>query len=275
MYSNSTRRGRRGIGTTTSPPGLRPTVGADVSSYSIANRVTDLNLTTSALTPQIESRIRLLLDEILIHGQFAENAFELVAYACALEQEKDTRLLTLVLDLIFEKIKENREVIFLLGRLFLIFAREILPGLEDGVTVGADGLPLKGSTLFRRYLLDRCRKELDLAWTQKEKAKDENGEIETAVSYWLALFDLVNDLRKRFLIDESVVHDTIEKQMSALQPTPTEISMLIVMLSPNESNASSFRAKIRMEEHYARLSKLAEDEKIEYKLRKKLQVRSN
>jgi translation initiation factor 4G len=241
-----------------------------------------MGLTVATLGPHVEQRIVWLLDEILTHGQFGENSFELTAYTCALEKEKDGRLLALVLELAFRKFDNDMETIFNCGRLFEIMCREILPTMHDQLTVDPQGQPLRGTALFRKYLLDQWRRSTEQIWQKKEAAvflstqAPENQETVAAttkaVRHWLALLDFTNDLRGRYVLGESVLHEAITKQLSAPNPTELEISKLTALTAPDGEDARSYKMKDKMEEHYPKIRDLAKRSDLSRKSHKMLMV---
>ncbi|KAG9126268.1 hypothetical protein FRC07_004156 [Ceratobasidium sp. 392] len=277
MYS-TTRRGRGGVAG--SDPGsgsgkLRPTLaGSDTGVYSISDRVSKLGLTTATITPQTEQHISWLLDEILIHDRFHENPFELAAYACALEREKNTQLLTLVLDLAFQKVKDNRHAITNFPRLFEVMAGEILPSMEDGSTINPDGQPLKGTDLFLKYLSDQLRRSLAEVWEEKEVAvglvtsslddPEAEATASRAVEQWATLIYLTNSLRWLYLISELQFHELIiEKQLSALKPTAREVGILSWLIMPyGIDKTMPYKMRAQLEKHRSKLRALAKREDL-------------
>ncbi|KAG9126271.1 hypothetical protein FRC07_004159 [Ceratobasidium sp. 392] len=255
-------------------------VGPIITSYSISDRVSDLDLTAAAITAQTEQRISWLLDEFLIRDQFHETPFELTAYACALEKEKDTRLLTLVLDLAFQKAENNQNAALNCPRLFEIMASETLPELEDGLTTNRSGYPLKGVNLFLKYLNDRLHRCLEDAWQKKESAVElfarapDNLQAETAASkaarHWTNMISLANLMRRQYLTSELQLHEIIKKQFSASRLTTQEVSMLALLIMPSGLDAKSYKMKDRLEEHHSQLRILARREDLSQEVHRTL-----
>lgn len=282
MYA-SARRGRQGIATLPSA-GFRTTVGPDVSEYPDLERVSEsvanLNLTVATLTPQVEDRIDLLLDEILIRGQFAENALEVVVYACALEKERDTRLLALVLDLMFQKLRNSPEVdVYNCVRLCQIIVTQILPTLHDQKTLDSNGQPIMGRGLFLKYSLDRFHLLAEQAWKTRESAvlvshqdPKDSGNAERAVTCWLDLVEFSYGMWGRYMFGEPVVHAMIERQLSATSPTDLEISKLLTIIGPARRFVRDCKMKDRMDSHYSRVRELAKNDMISDKSRQSILV---
>ncbi|KAG9124579.1 hypothetical protein FRC07_011075, partial [Ceratobasidium sp. 392] len=275
--SNAGRRGRGGVAT----GDARPTpIGPIITSYSISDRVSDLGLTAATITTQTEQRISWLLDQVLVHGQLLEHPFELTAYACALAKEKDGRLLALVLNLAFQKIKESQLLSLDYPRLFEIMAGETLPDLEDGSTTDPQGQPLKGCYLFLRYMNDQLRRSLEETWREKESSIElftqapDNPEAEAAASkgvgHWINMMRLTEGLQQQYLISESQLHEVITKQFSASKPTTREISMLASLIMPGGYSVRTYKMKPRLEEHYSKLRALAKREDLSQESHKTL-----
>ncbi|KAG8788044.1 hypothetical protein FRC12_014978 [Ceratobasidium sp. 428] len=269
-----TRRGKGGVASSDSTSGLgnlRPTfAGLEIdNNNSISNRVSNLNLTAATITTETEQRISWLLDEVLIRGQLRGHPFEITAYACALEKEKDTRLLTLVLNLAFQKLLSDPQDSFVyLPRLFEVMAGEFLPEMEDGSTTDSAGRPLKGTTLFLRYLSNKLRLSLDEAWRKKEAAVERFSQapdsptaeiaVSEAVGDWATLTTFTSSLRQQYVINELQLHEVITKQFSASKPTVREVSMLRWLIMPNGvDEIMPYMMRERMREHHSKLRVLA------------------
>jgi hypothetical protein len=278
MYTSS-RRGRSGIATG-SLGGPRTTVGPDISEYSVADRVADLSLTIATLTPQVEETIKQLIEEVLIRGQFADNSFQIVAYACALHKEKDARLLDLVLDLIFRRLKEDPEVkVGHCMRLCQIIGTQILPTMQDGRTVGSNGQPATGTRLFRACLLSYCQRTMEQTWQARELAvslSDQSAEdseaAQVAVTRWLNLVEFIRATWGSYILGESIVHAAIEKQLAVTRPADREIYKLWAVIEQGTSSQDG-KVKDRMHSHYARLRDLATSGTISPALSESILVR--
>jgi hypothetical protein len=255
-----TRRGRQGIAAL-APPGPHTTPGPDVSDRSVAQRVSELGLTVATLTPKLEERINQLLDEVLTRGQFGEILFELITYACALEKEQDTRLLALVLDLTFQRLKDNPQFdIYHCNRFFQAMANQILPTLHDKMTLDSDGKPIQGVGLFLKYLLDRFHLAVDETWKTRESAvllagrsPEDAKTAAMAIKRWINLEDFAYTMWGGHVIKEPVVHGIIEKQISATGISDSEIIKLAGFIKQNGRFATTCGSKDRLDEYYTRI----------------------
>lgn len=251
--------------------GLRADLGPDYSDYSVASRVSDLGLTVATLTPQVEERIRWLLDEILLRRQFKENSFELVAYACALEKEQDARLLALVLDLLFQRLKNDPDIDGNnCARMCHIILAEILPTLQDKKTVDPNGQPLMGRALFLKYMVDRFQFLVEQSWQNRESAmmfsdrSPEDSRVATAaITRWINLMIFTNDLWGRYMLSESDVHNVVEKQLTVTRPSDPEIIRLLPFIRPRERLARDGKMKDRMDAHLARVREMLENDIVD------------
>jgi hypothetical protein len=280
MHS-SNRRGRPGIAAL--PDGPHRTFGPDISEYSVADRVSDLGLTSSTITTQVEETISRLVDEAVARSQLKETPFQLAAYVCALEKEGDARLLNLVLDLAFERMKESWSSSFACAKLFMIMKREVLPTLQDNATLDKRGQPVTGAALFCKYLLDYCYRSIEKAWQTKEAAAElfftapddttasENATI--ANQQWTNVVNFVQTSWEYSVIGETVMHTLIEKQLSTARPIEKDIDRLSAFLSPRSQTAKSLQMKSKLEEHYLRIQQLAKKNNLSDSSRSELQVR--
>ncbi|KAG8777811.1 Eukaryotic translation initiation factor 4 gamma [Ceratobasidium sp. 428] len=275
MYTRRGRGGATSSGSGFGLGGLRPTFAGLEIDNSVKNRVSNLGLTAATISIETEQHISWLLDEILIHNQLRGHPFEITAYACALEKEKNSRLLTLVLDLTFEKLKSNPQASQRhWPRLFEVMAGEFLPNMEDGTTIDSAGRPLKGANLFLRYLSNKLRRSLDEAWQEREAAAErfsqapDSPEAETAVSeavgHWATLIFFTNELREQCVINELHLHDIITKQFSASKPTAREISLLHWLVMPDgfDGMGMPYTMRAQIEGYYLKLRALAKREDL-------------
>lgn len=278
MYVGS-RRGRQGVAEA-QPTGLRHTIGPDYSDISVASRVSKLALSVATLTPQVEENIRWLLDEILMRGQFSENSFELVAYACALEKEKDARLLALVLDLLFQKLRDDPKADGNnCARMCQVLVAEILPTMQDQKTLDSSGQPVMGRALFLKYMLDRFHLLIEQAWQNRESAvvfadrSPEDAEIAAgAVTRWLNFIIFTGDLWGRYMLSESDMHAVVERQLSVTKLRGPELIRLLAFIRPRERLARDGKMKDRMEAHLSRVRELLESDELSSEFRDRILV---
>ncbi|KAF8608136.1 kinase-like protein [Ceratobasidium sp. AG-I] len=269
MYVSS-RRGRQGVAAAQST-GFRADLGPDYSDYSVASRVSDLGLTIATLTPQVEERINWLLDEIILRRQFKENSFELVAYACALEKEKDARLLALVLDLMFQKLRDNPEVdANACARMCYILMVEIVPSMQDKKTVDSNGQPVMGHALLLKYMVDRFHLLGEQSWQNREsvvmfsdRSPEDSRIAASAITRWLNFMILTDDLWGRYILGESDIHTVVEKQLSVTKPREPEIIRLLAFIRPRERLARDGKMKDRMDAHLSRVKDMLENDKVD------------
>jgi hypothetical protein len=274
-----TRRGRSGIGAL--PDGPRRPFGPDISEYSVADRVSKLGLTVSTITTQVEEAISRLVDEAITH-QSKDSPFQLAAYACALEKERDARLLNLVFVLALERMKESWSSSFACAKLFMIMKREVLPTLQDNVTLDSHGQPVTGAALFLKHLHDHCYRSIEKAWQTKESAAElfaatpndttatENATV--ANQQWTNVVNFVQTSWEYYVIEETMMHTLIEKQLSTARPIEKDIDRLFGFLSPETKIAKSFK-KNQLEKYYLQIQEVARKDNLSDLSRNELHVR--
>ncbi|KAF8608131.1 hypothetical protein BDV93DRAFT_414444, partial [Ceratobasidium sp. AG-I] len=180
----------------------------------------------------VEVQIKWLLGEIA-KTRFEGNALQLVAYASALEKEKDGTLLALVLELIFWNVREDLGNPFVHSRLCKTIAQEILPTVQDQRTYSSDGRPLMGADLVRQYLIDRCYREIGRAWSEKRGAdndvsiNDDESSLsvvtaDQASRRWAGLARFIHAMFQEFLVGEEVMHHCIERLLLPTKHTYEE-----------------------------------------------------
>lgn len=265
--AHRTRRGRTGLtgaafGENERHNILRP----DMSQISVSDRVSLLSLTAASLTPNVEVQIKWLLGEIA-KTRFEDNALQLVAYASALEKEKDGTLLALVLDLIFWNVREDMGSPFIHSRLCKIIAQEILPTVQDRRTYGSDGKPVMGADLVRCYLLDRCYREVGRAWSEKRNADNDVSASEDGDSLsvatadkssrrWAGLARFIHAMFQESLVEEEVMHYCIERLLLPDKQTFAEASAAYNILR-QANGLRMYNNRDRMDAYYVRIKELA------------------
>lgn len=265
--AHRTRRGRTGLtgaafGENERHNILRP----DMSQLSVSDRVSLLSLTVASLTPNVEVQIKWLLGEIA-KTRFEDNALQLVAYASALEKEKDGTLLALVLDLVFWNVREDMGNPFVHSRLCKIIAQEILPTVQDQRTYSSSGQPVMGSELVRRYILDRCYREIGRAWSEKRgadndvSASDDENNISVAVAdkasrRWAGLARFIHAMFQEYLVGEEVMHHCVERLLLSTKYTYPEASAVYNILR-QANGLRIYESRDRMDAYYFRIKELA------------------
>jgi translation initiation factor 4G len=143
--------------------------------------------------------------------------------------------------------------------------RDISPEVKDDQMVAADGKPLSGGLLFRKYLLNRCQEDFEKGWKQKadasaaakEKAADDQkkkaehdaaveagGQVEefkfsdeyyaeqAAKRQGLGLVKFVGELFKLEILSTKVIHSCIVKLLSnVVDPDEEDVESLCQLLT--------------------------------------------
>ena len=86
--------------------------------------------------------------------------------------EKDGRTLIQVIRLVFEKATDEATWSEMYARLCRKMMEQISPDVQDDGIRNAEGKPITGGQLFRKYLLNRCQEDFERGWSQKEAAAE-------------------------------------------------------------------------------------------------------
>ncbi|PBK86886.1 ARM repeat-containing protein, partial [Armillaria gallica] len=93
---------------------------------------------------------------------------QIIAWANKSEKEKDGRTLIQVTRLVFEKATNEATWSEMYARLCRKIMEQISPKVQDDSIKNAEGKPIAGGQLFRKYLLNRCQEDFERGWVAKE-----------------------------------------------------------------------------------------------------------
>ena len=141
----------------TSQQNLEPVAPLELS----ANRWTPASLTTKGLPAETESpevvdrKVRALLNKLTME-RFDSISDQIIAWANRSEKEKNGRMLIQVIRLVFKEAADEATWSEMYARLCRKMMEQISPNVRDDGIKNAEGKPIAGEQLFRKYLLNRC-----------------------------------------------------------------------------------------------------------------------
>ena len=117
----------------------------------------------------VERKVKGLLNK-LTKEKFISISDQILEWGNKSVVESDGQTLRLVIKLIFEKAKDEQFWSSMYAELCHKLLETLSPEIKDEQVKAADGKPLAGGVLFRKYLLNRCQEDFEKGWKNKEDA---------------------------------------------------------------------------------------------------------
>jgi translation initiation factor 4G len=117
----------------------------------------------------IERKVKGLLNK-LTKEKFVSISNQILEWGNKSIAENDGQTLRLVIKLIFEKAKDEQFWSSMYAELCHKLLETLSSEIKDEQVTSADGTPLAGGVLFRKYLLNRCQEDFERGWKNKEDA---------------------------------------------------------------------------------------------------------
>ena len=163
------------------------------------------------------------------------------------------------------------------ARLCRNMMEQISPNVRDDGIKNAEGKPIAGGQLFRKYLLNRCQEDFERGWVAKEataaaaatKASEdqaakaaaegnENGEsalysdeyyaAQKAKRQGLGLIKFIGELFKLQMLTERIMHECVKKLLGNVEnPEEEEIESLCKLLATVGQILDTPKARAHME----------------------------
>lgn len=247
----------------------------------------------------VDRKVKSLLNKLTM-DKFDSISDQIIEWANKSEQEKDGSTLMQVIKLIFEKAKDEAGFSEMYARLCRKMMERVSPNVQDETIKGADGNPITGGLLFRKYLLNRCQEDFERGWSAKEAAaalaaskagedkaaeaaSQENGEAALyseeyyaaakAKRQGLGLVRFIGELFKLQMLTERIMHECIKKLLSNVtNPEEEEIESLCKLLTTVGQSLDTPKAKTHMDIYFERMSEMARGSHINSRMQFMLQV---
>ncbi|KAG9120183.1 hypothetical protein FRC07_004418, partial [Ceratobasidium sp. 392] len=108
----------------------------------------------------VDRKVKSLLNKLTM-DKFDSITDQIIEYANKSEQEKDGSTLMQVIKLIFEKAKDEAGFSEMYARLCRKMMERVSSNIQDETIRNAEGQPITGGQLFRKYLLNRCQEDFE------------------------------------------------------------------------------------------------------------------
>ncbi|KAG8756697.1 hypothetical protein FRC12_010488 [Ceratobasidium sp. 428] len=244
----------------------------------------------------VDRKVKSLLNT-LTADSFDLVSDQLIEWANKSEQEKDGSTLMQVIGLISEKAKDEAALSEMYARLCRKMMERISPNVRDGAIQNAEGQPITGGLLFRRYLLQRCQEDFERGWSTGEatmaraasKPEDDmaagrtNGEAilhsdehyatTKARRQGLGLVRFIGELFKLQMLTERIMHECIKKLLSnVVDPKEEEIESLCELFRITGQSLDTPKARTHMDIYFERMQEMARGSHISLHMQFMLQV---
>lgn len=241
-----------------------------------------------------ERKVRALLNK-LTEERFDSLSDQIIVWVNQSEKETDARTLTRIVGLVYEKAIDEATWSEMYARLCRKMMEQISPNVHDDGVRNAEGRPITGGLLFRKYLLNRCQEDFERGWAAKdstavaakakasedqaekevnEKSNEENSDEEIhlysdeyyaaqkAKRQGLGLMKFIGDLYKLQMLTERIMHECIKKLLSNVDnPEEEEIESLCKLLTTVGQALDTPKARGHMYVYFNRMKELAESKK--------------
>ena len=254
-------------------------------------------------TPEfVDRKVKALLNKLTME-KFESISKQILEWANRSVNENDGRTLIQVIRLVFEKATDEATWSEMYARLCRFLMERISQDVRDEGIKNADGKPIAGGNLFRKYLLNRCQEDFERGWSAKEaaavaaaasKADDEKAaaaaeksgeEVLYSDEYYasqkakrrgLGLVKFIGELFKLQMLTERIMHECIKKLLSNVEnPEEEEIESLCKLLSTVGQALDTEKARNHMDIYFTRMQELANSGQISSRIQFMLSVRNH
>ncbi|EIW54417.1 ARM repeat-containing protein [Trametes versicolor FP-101664 SS1] len=256
---------------------------------------------TVVYTPlDVDRQVSALLNKLTM-ARFHSISDQIIAWANRSEKEQDGRTLIQVIRLVFEKATDEAPWPELCARLCRKMMEQIRPNVRDDGIKNADGKPIAGGQLFRKYLLNRCQEDFERGWVAKEapaaavaatkatedqaaKAADgeedeesalyseENYAAQKAKRQGLGLIKFIGELFKLQILTERIMHECVKKLLGSVEtPVEVEIERLCKLLTTVGQILDTPKARAHMDAYFSRMKELCKNPNVSAQMQSMLQ----
>ncbi|KAH9944590.1 ARM repeat-containing protein [Amylocystis lapponica] len=245
----------------------------------------------------VDRKVRGLLNKLTME-RFDSISDQIISWANRSEREKDGRTLIQVIRLVFEKATDEARL-EMYARLCRKMMEQISPKVQDDGIKNSEGKPIAGGQLFRKYLLNRCRKDFERGWaakdatavaaatkaTEDKAAKDaaDKNEDEGALyseEYYaaqkakrqcLGLIRFFGELFKVQMLTERIMHECVKKLLGNVENHEEEIESLCKLLTTVGQILDTQKAHVHMDVYFSRMKELCKSPNVNSRMQSMLQ----
>jgi translation initiation factor 4G len=257
----------------------------------------------------VDRKVKGLLNKLTME-KFDSISDQIIEWANKSEKEKDGRTLIQVIRLVFEKATDEATWSEMYARLCRKMMEQISPKVQDDGIKNAEGKPIAGGQLFRKYLLNRCQEDFERGWVAKEataaaaaskamedkaakaaneksteaSAAGEQGDeivlysdeyyaAQKAKRQGLGLIKFIGELFKLQMLTERIMHECVKKLLGNVEnPEEEEIESLCKLISTVGSLLDTPKARAHMDVYFSRMKELGKSNNVSSRMQFMLQV---
>ncbi|KAI6046367.1 hypothetical protein EDC04DRAFT_2876735 [Pisolithus marmoratus] len=281
-------------------PSLEPVAPLEMSANRWVPSSTQRKPTADVDTPGVVDRkVKSLLNKLTME-KFDSISDQIIAWANKSENEKDGRTLIQVIKLVFEKATDEANWSEMYARLCRKMMETISPKVQDDGIKNAEGKPITGGQLFRKYLLNRCQEDFEHGWAAKEstaraaaaKASDDEATkaanekkgdeselysdeyyaAQKAKRQGLGLIKFIGELFKLQMLTERIMHECVKKLLGNVEnPEEEEIESLCQLLRTVGQLLDVPKARAHMDVYFQRMRELCKSTNVSPRMQFMLQ----
>ena len=245
----------------------------------------------------VERKVKGLLNK-LTREKFDSISDQVITWASVSETENDGRTLNHVVRLIFEHATDEAAWSEIYARLCRKMMDRISSNVKDDGIRNADGKPMAGGQLFRKYLSNRCQQEFERGWAMKgtvaaktfeDAAVKKSAEAPGGTGFdfgkhyaarkakrrGLGLIQFIGELYKLRMLTSSIIDDFVKRLLGKVKnPGEKRMESLHRLLTTVGRILDNPGAYARMDVHFRRMKELGKSSHVPPRLQFMLQVSS-
>ncbi|TRM68976.1 armadillo-type protein [Schizophyllum amplum] len=237
----------------------------------------------------VDCRVKGLLNKLTM-AKFDSLSDQIIAWANKSETEKDGRTFIQVIRLVFETAineaawPEMYAWSEMYARLCRKMMEQISPKVQDDGIKNAEGKPITGGQLFRKYLLNRCQEDFEPV--QAASANKEGGDnvhepdlysddyyaAQKAKRQGLGLIRFIGELFKLQMLTERNMHQCVQKLLGNVEnPEEEEIESVCTLFTTVGELLDTPRAHAHMDVYFARMKEMTKKPSVNSRMQFMLQ----
>jgi translation initiation factor 4G len=254
----------------------------------------------------VDGKVRALLNKLAME-KFDSISNQIIAWVNKSEREKDGRTLIQVIRMVVEKAADETVWSEMYARLCRKMMEQISHKMQDGGIKNAEGKPIPGSQLFRKYLLNRCQEEFKRGWAAKDasaaaavakasedetveeandKSKDSDDEPVYSEEYYtaqktkrqgLGIIKFLGELFKLQILSEPSIHGCVKRILLSNFENPNleeeQIESLCKLFTAIGKILDTNKARAHMDVYFSCMKELRRSGSVSSRMQYMLQVR--
>ncbi|KAF8346048.1 armadillo-type protein [Amanita rubescens] len=215
----------------------------------------------------VDHNVRALLEKLTTEN-FDSISSEIIQWANGSEDQKDGRTLLQTVHLVFENATKGTSSSEMYARLCRRIMGRINSKVRDEGIKDAEGKPIAGGQLFRKYLINRCQEAFEsLGSADATKAVEEKDALHKSKRRGPALTRFLGELFKFQMLTERIMHACINKLLGDWHdPKEEQMESLCELMTTVGPILDAPRARAHMDVHFQRMKEVAQNPSISVRL---------